>query len=73
MSFVKFYINTDNAALRNEDGNLNIEEVRRCIGQAWNQLEKQRAPRGVISINVRDINGNTVGELQIREEGEVTS
>lgn len=73
MSFVNFYINTDNAALRNEDGNLNIEEVRRCVGQAWNQLEEQPAPRGVISINVRDINGNTVGELQIWEEGEVTS
>ena len=65
MSTVAVTFKTDSDAFRQPSGDLDIAEVERVLQLAVSRV--WTIPAGGI-INLRDINGNTVGSLAIEED-----
>jgi len=71
MSHIEIKIATNNAAFRTEEGQLRVREVVRILGAVNKKivgLVFAHNAKGTKSFNILDINGNTVGSVEIVED-----
>jgi hypothetical protein len=71
MSTFTLTFKTDNAAFRDEDGNLDYMALRDTIAQVADRMIARGAMAGLEQpdqIPVRDLNGNRVGYFEIEED-----